>query len=155
MLFNPKHEKHFGGLENQLRLAQAITPGLMVAVTADACERFPAHSPDTRAKFGRLISSGAWVDATLALIALEVPEWKLRRLVYEDGEWLCSLSKEPRLPAGLDEMVEATHEALPLAILIALLEARRAQSMASVPAIRTVPQVSQGQGGAICCDNFS
>jgi hypothetical protein len=77
MLFDPKHEKHFGGLKRQLRRAQEITPELMAAVTTDACERFAAHNPDTKAKFNKLIDSGAWVDATLALIELEVPQWKL------------------------------------------------------------------------------
>ena len=28
--------------------------------------------------------------AALALVELELPAWKLRRLIYEDGEWLCS-----------------------------------------------------------------
>jgi hypothetical protein len=155
MLFDPKHAEHLGGLENQLRRAQTITPDLMSAMTAEACERFAAHDADAKARFNRLIDSGAWTDAALALIELELPRWKLRRLVYEDGEWLCSLSRESRLPAGLDEAVEATHEDLPLAILIAFLEARRAQSMVSVPGSRTVPQVRPGQGIAICCDNFS
>ena len=155
MLFDPKHEEHLGGLENQLRRAQTITPDLMFAVTAEACECFAAHNANTKAKFDRLIQSGAWVDATLALIELELPQWKLRRLVFEDGEWLCSLSKAPWLPVGFDETVEATHDVLPLAILIAFLEARRAQPLASVPASSTVPQVRPGQGIAICCDNFS
>ena len=30
----------------------------------------------------------------LRLLAFELPQWKLRRLMYEDGEWTCSLSKE-------------------------------------------------------------
>jgi hypothetical protein len=156
MLFDPKHEKHLGRLEEQLRRAQAITPELMSEVIGEASMRFAAHEAATRAKVNRLIESGAWTDATLALVELELPQWKLRRLVYEDGEWFCSLSKEPRLPLDLDELAEAGHENLPLAILIALLEARRAPAVSAarttaVPQVRSAPR----PGLAVCCDNFS
>jgi hypothetical protein len=78
-----------------------------------------------------------------------------RRLIYEDGEWHCSLSKQRALPAGLDETAEAGHEILPLAILIAFIEALR-QSLASIePRSRTVPPVRPAQGYPVCCDNFA
>jgi hypothetical protein len=50
---------------------------------------------------------------------VELPGWKLRRLVYQDGEWLCSLSKQPNMPEDIDETADAVHEVLPLAILTA------------------------------------
>jgi len=37
-----------------------------------------------------LIESEAWTEAALALVELELPLWKLRRLVHEEGIWLCS-----------------------------------------------------------------
>jgi hypothetical protein len=46
------------------------------------------------ARIDQLIKAGAWSDAALTLIELELPAWKVRRLVYEDGEWFCSLSTE-------------------------------------------------------------
>jgi hypothetical protein len=153
-LFDPKHDEHLGRLEDQLRRAQAITPELMSQVIAGACIRFAAHGAAAKARVNRLIESGAWTDATLALVELELPQWKLRRLVYEDGEWLCSLSKEPRLPLDLDELAEAGHEILPLAILIALLEARRAAAVSATSAT-AVPQVRPVPGYAVCCDNFA
>ena len=154
MLFDPKRETHLGRLEEHLRRAQAITPELMSEVIEEASIRFAAHETATKARVNRLIESGAWTDATLALVELELPQWKLRRLVYEDGEWFCSLSKEPRLPLDLDELAEAGHENLPLAILIALIEARRATAV-SAPRPTAVPQVGRVQGYAVCCDNFS
>ena len=90
----------------------------------------------------------------MALVELELPYWKLRRLVYDDGEWLCSLSNEPRLPLGLDDVAEASHAILPLAILIALIEARRAAA-ASATSATTVTQVGSVPGHAMCCDNFA
>src|SRR6476659_10952614 len=84
--------------------------------------------PPTAARIDQLIEARAWDDAALALIELELPAWKLRRLVYEDGEWLCSLSSHPNLSVALDDTVDARHEVLPLAILSAFIEARRRAS---------------------------
>jgi hypothetical protein len=154
MLFNPRHEDRLGGLEERLRRADALTPDLMTDVIAEACTRFAVQNPAARAKINRLLECGAWTDATLALVELDLPSWKLRRLVYDDGEWLCSLSNQPGLPLGLDELAEANHEMMPLAILIAFLRARQAatESAATFPA---VPQARATEGYAMCCDNFS
>jgi len=92
--------------------------------------------------------------AALALIELELPAWKLRRLVYEDGEWLCSLSSHPNLSVALDDTVDARHEVLPLAILSAFVEARRRASAMRETSLQTVPPVRQSSGYAICCGNF-
>src|SRR4030088_333950 len=112
-------------LEAQLRRAQALTPELISDVTAEACVCFAARGGTAKQRINRLIDAGAWTDTALALLELELPQWTLRRIVYEDGEWHCSLSKQPQLPLGLDEVAEASHEILPLAILIALLQASR------------------------------
>jgi hypothetical protein len=154
MLFDPKCEERFGGLEQQLRRTHALTPGIMADVIGEACTRFASQSPAAKAKLDRLMESGAWTDASLALVELEMPQWKLRRLVYDDGEWLCSLSKQPQLPLGLDEVAEASHEVMPLAILIALLEARRAAA-SSVTDVGPVPRVRPLPGDAVCCDSFA
>jgi hypothetical protein len=102
-----------------------------------------------------LIESGAFADATLALLELELPQWKLRRLIYEEGEWHCSLSKHIGLPAELDDMAEATHESLPLAILSAFVEARRHSLTAGEDRPKSVPQVRPTRSYPICCDNFA
>jgi hypothetical protein len=49
---------------------------------------------------------------------------------------------------------EASHEDLPLAILIALLRARRAAA-ASAASLTAVPQVRAAPGEAVCSDNFA
>jgi hypothetical protein len=151
MLFVPKHD--LNRIEASLRSAGAITPELMSDVT-HACARFAAVSRTAQAKVTRLIESGAWTDAALALLELELPHWKVRRIVQEDGEWLATLSKQPQLPLGLDETVEATHEVLPLAILIAMLDARRAAS-ASPADFAVAPRVRQSTGYAVNCDSFA
>src|SRR5208283_1867676 len=106
-------------------------------------------------RLAQLIEAGAWSDAVLALIELELPGWKLRRLVYEDAEWLCSLSEKPNLPMAFDDTADATNEELPLAILSAFVEARRRAAATPETSSPTVPQVRPTSGYAICCDNFA
>ena len=155
MLFNPKHDDRLARLMNQLRLAPALTVDLAARVIADACTRLPTLNRNGKAaRIDRLIEAGAWNDAALALIELELPAWKLRRLVYEDGEWFCSLSRQPNLPAEIDDTADAAHEALPLAILSAFLEARRRTDADCEISSRTEPQVRPASGHAICCDTF-
>jgi hypothetical protein len=48
----------------------------------------------------RLIEAGAFV-VTFALQELEIPQWKLRRIVYDDPQWHCSSSKHSALPMEL------------------------------------------------------
>jgi hypothetical protein len=154
MLFDPKCQEPLGRLEAQLRCARAITPELIPDVIAETYTRVSAHSRTVKAEINRLIESGAWTDAILALVELELPQWKLRRIIYEDGEWLCSLSRQPQLPLGLDEVAEGSHEILPLAILIALLHARRATA-ANAASLTAVPRIRPVRGHVACCDNFA
>jgi hypothetical protein len=152
MLFVPKHD--LNTLEANLRGAQAITAELMLGVMTQACVRCAAMSRAAQTRVNQLIEAGAWTDAALALLELELPQWKVRRLVQENGEWLCTLSKQPQLPLGLDEVSEATHEVLPLAILIALLQARCAPSPDAASST-AVPVVRPTAGYALNCDNFA
>jgi hypothetical protein len=156
MLSDSKDEDRLDRLTEQLRLAPALTPDLVSNVVADACTRIPVLNKAGKAAWiDQLIKAGAWSDAALALIELELPAWKLRRLVYEDGEWFCSLSKQPNLPVTLDDTADACHEVLPLAILSAFVEARRKTSAVRETSSPTVPQVRPTSGYAICCDNFA
>jgi hypothetical protein len=128
-----------GDLSARLRDAGAANAALVNEIIGAACRRYP--SLGQTAKTGRieqLIRSAAWTDVALALIDLELPTWQVRRLVYDEGEWYCALSRERELPDWLDQSIEARHADLSLAILGAFVEARRA----SPPASRTsVPEV--------------
>ena len=154
MPFHPTHEQRFDVLQEHLRGARTLTSKLMADVMARACLRLQAQRPDGKARILCLIESGAFADATLALLELELPQWKLRRLVHEDGEWHCALSRQLALPAELDDMAEGRHEDLSLAILDAFVEARRRRFAASRLQPRSVPRVGPARGHVVCCDNF-
>jgi hypothetical protein len=153
-LFEPNHEQRLDALHERLRGAGTLTPELMVQLMGDAGLRLQAQHPTAKARIVRLIEFGAFADATLKLLELELPQWKLRRLVHEDGEWHCALSRQLALPAELDDMAEGRHEDLSLAILDAFVEARRRRFAASRLQPRSVPRVGPARGHVVCCDNF-
>ena len=142
-------------LDEAVRFASQPTHGLISKIIAGACSRIPVLSKAGKAAgIDRLVESGAWADAALTLIELELPDWTLRRLIREDGQWHCSLSRQPNLPIDFDDTADATHEVMPLAILLAFLQARRRTALAaqSVPA---APLADPASAGLVCCENFA
>ena len=82
----------------------------MSDIVAETCRRFPSAGQSGKtARIERLIQSGAWTDAALALIDLELPQWQIRRIAYDEGEWHCALSRQRELPDWLDQSIEARH----------------------------------------------
>src|ERR1700693_375093 len=100
-------ESRLTDLQDQLRRAHVVTPDLMSKVVAGAGTRFTMPScAGKAAKIGRLIESEAWTEAALALVELELPQWRLHRLVYEEDTWLCSLSQQWNLRVWPRECAE-------------------------------------------------
>jgi len=126
-------------LGERIRRADAANAILMTDVIGAACRRFPSLGQGAKsARLEQLIRTGAWTDAALALIDLELPLWHVRRLAYDEGEWHCALSRECELPDWLDQAIETRHADLALAILGAFVEAQRVsqdESRTSVPAV--------------------
>src|SRR3981081_2388788 len=91
-----------GELNDRLHDANAVTAELLSKVIGGTCRRFPSVGRTGKtARIERLIGSGAWTDAALALIDLELPQWQVRRIAYDEGEWDCALSRERELPDWL------------------------------------------------------
>jgi hypothetical protein len=156
MSLDPKRQDVLDRLTERLRHAPAPTVDLLSDVIASACTRLPSlNRTGQPAQIARLINIGAWHDAVLALIKLELPAWSLRRLVQEDGEWLCSLSKQPNLPLALDSTADGRHDVLALAILNAFVEARRGSGTAHEANVSIVPQIRPTSVHAACCDDFA
>ncbi len=133
--------RDLGDLADRLRKAGELDATLMADLIVTACRRFPSLGQrEKTARVEQFIRSGAWTDAALALIDIELPFWHIRRLAYDEGEWYCALSRERELPDWLDQAIEARHADLALAILSAFVEAQRIsepESRTSVPAVKT------------------
>lgn len=154
MAFAVDFEVLFDRLGDELRGASSPGFDLFAKVIASACTRIPVVGKTGKAtRIGRLIEAGAWTEAALAVVELELPVWKLRRVVYENSEWLCSLTRQPNLPVGFDECVDAVHPVLPLAILQAFIEARRVGNDDDAVELR-LPRIRPADELMICCDNF-
>lgn len=143
-------------LSDRLRDSCVMTTELMSDIIRSACRRFPSTGQTAKtARIERLIRSGAWTDAALALLDLELPQWQVRRVAYDEGEWYCALSRERELPDWLDQSIEARHADLALAILSAFVDARHV----SAPSIRTsVPAVTRDANplyNPVCSENFA
>ena len=143
-------------ISTSLHDALAVTPALIADVIRESCRRFPSQGQASKTeRVEQLIELGAWTDAALGLIELELPQWRVRRLVYDGGEWHCALSRERELPDWLDDSVEGRHADLALAILSAFVEVQRTSS----PSSRTsVPAAGRNESPffqPLCCDSFS
>jgi hypothetical protein len=144
-----------GELNDRLRDAHAVTAGLLSKVIGGTCRRFPAvEQTEKTARIERLIGSGAWTDAALALIDLELPLWQVRRIAYDEGEWYCALSRERELPDWLDRSIEARHADLSLAILSAFIDAQRINAPSSRTSVPIAPRDANPLYEPVCCDNF-
>jgi hypothetical protein len=142
-------------VDEALQLARAPTADLFSKVIQSACVRLPTLKKSGLAgRLGRLIEAGAWAEAAIALVELEMPAWWVRRLACEGGEWVCALSQQPNIPIALDDTAEAEHEILALAILRAAVEVRRRSGVAAKIGVAAL-QIAPSSQGAICCDSFA
>jgi hypothetical protein len=143
-------------LDARLCDAPSVTADLFSDVVNSACPRLALlRHTERAARAEQLISSGAWTDAALALLALELPQWQLRRLAYDDGEWHCALSSQREMPEWLDQSIEAHHADLPIALLRAFVGARQVSAPSTRSSVPAAPRATRGSYEPVCCDNFS
>lgn len=142
-------------LTDELRQVSVLTPDLVSRILADACTRASNLVRTHKAsRLQHLAVAEAWTDAVLFLIELELPMWRVRRLLYDGGEWVCSLSGHCGLPIELDEAAEGRHEVLPIAILLSFIETKRLLTASGLVGLPSVPQVRTEAAHTLCCDNF-
>ena len=153
----PLSDHHDAGLpSDRLRDADAVTAKLMSELVRTTCRRYPSIGQAAKtARIERLIGSQAWTDAALALIDLELPQWQLRRIAYDEGEWHCALSRAREIPEWLDQSIETRHADLPLAILSAYLDAQYISAPSRRTSVPTVPRDANAFYTPFCCDNFA
>lgn len=142
-------------LGDRLRDAYAVSAEFMADIICQTCRRFPSVGQSGKtSRVERLIQSGAWTDAAIALLDLELPQWQIRRLVYDEGEWHCALSRERELPDWLDQSIETHHADLALAILSAFVEAQRISWPDSRPSVPTARGGTRSCYAPLLVDNF-
>jgi hypothetical protein len=150
------HTQNPAELGDRLHNAYAVTAEFLSDIIGQTCRRFRSTGQSRKtARIERLIQSGAWTDAALALIDLELPQWQLRRLVYDEGEWHCALSRERELPDWLDQSAEGRHADLALAILSAFVEAQRSSAPMDRSSVPMVPQKADALYEPVLSDNFA
>ena len=155
MLALSKHHD-LGQLDDRLRDADAVTRELISEVVGQTCRRFPSIGQSEKsARIEHLIGSEAWTDAALALIDLELPQWQVRRIAYDEGEWHCALSRQRELPEWLDQSVETHHVDLALAILSAFVDAQRVTAPSNRTSVPTVPRDVNPLYEPVLSDNFA
>jgi hypothetical protein len=143
-------------LDARLCSAPELTVEMLSDLVAICCPRFALLQNTQRAaRAERMIEQGAWTDAALALLALELPQWQLRRLVYDDGEWHCALSRQREMPEWLDQSIEANHADLPIAILRAFVSVRQISAPSTRSSVPAAPRAASEFHEPLCSDNFS
>jgi hypothetical protein len=143
-------------LGERLHDALAVTPSLIADVIHETCRRFSSQKQTGKTeRIEQLIAMGAWTDAALALVELELPQWRVRRLVYDSGEWHCALSRQRELPDWLDDSVEGRHADLALAILSALVEVQHNTPPSNPPSAPAARRKDSTLYEPLVADNFA
>jgi hypothetical protein len=146
----------FAGIGERIHNAPKATTTIFRETIEATCRRFPSLGQSVKtARIERLLGAEALTEAGLALIDLELPQWQIRRIAYDGGEWYCALSRDRELPDWLDQSVQAHHQDLALAILAAFVEAQALTSPLSQPSVPTVHHETSATYVAASCDNFA
>ncbi len=157
MFLQPLRSEPLATLARQVSAADEATSKLLSEIVGATLRRgsFPSKA-DNAAQLRQLIDAGALTEAAFALIDLELPQWQIRRIIYDEGEWHCAVSRQRELPEWLDQAVEARHASLTLAILSAYIETVRQIEVSREPNRPSVPQTRAAmQYEPVCCDNFA
>jgi hypothetical protein len=155
MPFHLDRDERLADLVDQLRTSENVTAGLLSTIVTTACARFSTSDHTRTAQISKLIEAGAWVDAALVLVENELPQWRLRRLIYDEGQWHCALSRQRELPEWLDQAVETSHADCSLAVLQGFIEAVRQNATSNNAGATRIPRIPLRQHELICCENFA
>jgi hypothetical protein len=143
-------------LSDRIRDACSTTSELIAEVISLCCPRVATMGgSEPSRRLARLTEANAWTDVALALIQLELPQWQLRRIEYDGGEWYCALSRFADLPTWLDRSVQANHSDFSLALLSVLIEAKDISVSFGKPSAPSVQSKRPADDSTMCGDNFA
>jgi hypothetical protein len=122
MHFNPFAGDKLVQLKRRLDAASEVTPALMREVIEAACGKLMDDRSGSAGAIWRFVRTEAYVDAALALIKTTLPDWSVRRICRDDGQWWCAMNASQPVYWDADEVDEA-HPVMALAILKAFVAA--------------------------------
>jgi hypothetical protein len=120
--FNPFAADKLAQLKRRIDAATEVTPALMRDAIEAACGKLINDRSGTASAIWRLVRADAHVDAGLALIRTALPDWSVRRICHDDGQWWCAMNTSQPVYWDADEVDEA-HPVMALAILKAFVAA--------------------------------
>jgi len=117
----------------------------------------PSPQANIAIRIDALLQVRAALDAALALLAYDLPDWSVRSLVREVDGWHCGLSANPGVPAGLDDIATGDGPTPARAILAAMTAARCQNEAAGT---RRYCDVAGADGGelsnsGVSCDDYA
>jgi hypothetical protein len=160
MLFHPDYAERLRRISERINAADAVTNDLISELIGAISDRHGAgkHGAEKhdqwREDIKTFVQIGAWTDAAIIFMKMELPRWKLRRLVYDEGEWHCAISHQRDLPEWLDATIETHHNDLSIALLKSIVEAIRQDMSQDAPTLNIWTKPID-QRNLICCDNFA
>src|SRR5262249_44036731 len=94
-------EYELGDVAGLLRDACEADARVIAEVIGATCRRFPSLGQSEKtARVAQLIAAGAWTDAALALIDLELPLWHIRRLAMTRANGIARCRASASFPIG-------------------------------------------------------
>jgi hypothetical protein len=132
-------------VRRQIDQASAVTPALIRAIMEATCGPATEDKTGRTTAIWRLARAEAYVDAALSLIGTVLPDWSVRRICYEDGQWWCAMN--PRRPVYWDaDEVDEAHPVLALAVFKAFVTALHRVRSARQP---REPQIGTRETGSL------
>lgn len=154
MYSNSENSSQLAAIAQELCVNEHASADLLCSIAKKTCQRFPKESANF-AQISKLIAAGAFTEAVLTLVEFELPQWKLRRLAYDEEQWRCALSRQRKLPEWLEQSVEANHTDLTLAIALAYIKVLNSDEAPRRPTGRTVPEVRARRFETLQCENYA
>lgn len=146
--------KQFASIAQGMRRTERASADLVQSIVAKMYPNIQ-ELPVAFTRVRKLIAAKALTEAMLALIDCELPQWKLRRLAYDEGEWHCALSRQRELPEWLDQSVESSHKDLTLAIALACIEVLNSDDVKTRPMGRTIPAIRAKHYETLTSENYA
>ena len=147
MNFEVEQQVPLEALDTAMHNAQEPTLDLLAKIISGACTRISRQAKTET--FNRLIDfakTGAWTEAAFALIALELPLWRVRRLAYENGGSGCARCRTSQIYQWRLTTARKPLMRFCLWRCSALSSKRAADAMPCESPYRLFPVSSQGRG---------